>query len=148
MITHYHSEETRFDPLTEGDVPVERTSRRMRVPPLGRVNVGSAERLVSAALGGALIVYGISRRSLRGLMLSGLGGACLYRGFTGYCHIYDALRVSTLEPQEERVLVDEDEQVATEHSPSDFQPDDEPENVERESRKRTNRTKKPRSPRS
>jgi len=59
------------------------------------VNVGSAERLFSVAAGGVLTLTGLSRGTLCGLGLAGLGGALLYRGFTGHCHLYGALCVNT-----------------------------------------------------
>jgi uncharacterized membrane protein len=59
------------------------------------VNVGDLERTLSAVGGGALALYGLSRGTLGGLCLAGLGGALLYRGLTGHCDMYCALGVST-----------------------------------------------------
>lgn len=80
MIAHSHTDETQIGSCSR------------------KVNVGSAERLISAAVGGALFAHGLSRRTLKGLLLSAIGGACVYRGFTGHCDVYDKLNVSTLEP--------------------------------------------------
>ena len=62
------------------------------------VNVGDAERWLSALAGGVLGGYGLSRHSRGGLVLAGLGGALAYRGLTGHCAGYAALGISTAEP--------------------------------------------------
>ena len=64
------------------------------------VNVGSAERWACAIGGGALAVYGLTRRSPGGLLLSALGAGMLYRGTTGHCNVYQALGVSTADSGE------------------------------------------------
>lgn len=51
--------------------------------PYGR-NVGDTERWVSAVAGGAAAVYGLSRRSLPGVLLAAAGGGLLYRAVTGH----------------------------------------------------------------
>src|SRR3954452_14604217 len=61
------------------------------------INVGGSERRISALAGGALVLLGLSRRSLGGLALAGLGGSPLYRGATGHCHAYGALGIDTAE---------------------------------------------------
>jgi uncharacterized membrane protein len=58
-------------------------------------NVSTPERWVSGAGGGALAVYGLSRRNLRGLLMAAVGGEMLYRGVTGACPVYRALRINT-----------------------------------------------------
>jgi uncharacterized membrane protein len=58
-------------------------------------NVGSQERLVSQVGGGVLVAVGLLRGGVKGLALAGLGGALLYRGSTGHCHLYEALGAST-----------------------------------------------------
>ena len=82
-------------------------ARQKRQPPLstrpktdhgnetGFVNVGEAERMISAIGGGALAVYGLSRGTLGGLCLAGIGGCLLYRGLSGHCDMYGALGVNT-----------------------------------------------------
>lgn len=59
------------------------------------VNVGSNERAVSLAAGAALSLLGLSRRSLPGLLVAGVGGAMIYRGATGHCHAYEAMGLNT-----------------------------------------------------
>lgn len=64
-----------------------------------RVNVGETERIVSQVGGGALIVLGLARGGVKGLLAAGLGGALLYRGTTGQCSLYEAMGVDTSEPE-------------------------------------------------
>jgi len=45
--------------------------------------------------GGALALYGLRRRDLRGLALAGFGAALVRRGASGHCGVYGALGVST-----------------------------------------------------
>lgn len=59
------------------------------------INVNAGERTASLAAGGLLLLLGLSRRSLAGLAVAGVGGALLYRGKTGYCHMYKALGINT-----------------------------------------------------
>src|SRR5215471_18620365 len=72
-----------------------------------QVNVGSAERSASVAAGAILAVLGISRRSLPGMLVAGLGGMMLYRGATGHCHLYDAMGIDTA-ADEQRQLSEEE----------------------------------------
>lgn len=60
-----------------------------------RVNVGDGERAVSVAAGSVLAVLGISRKSVPGLLIAGVGAALAYRGATGHCPAYDALGMDT-----------------------------------------------------
>lgn len=72
------------------------TSSNTHVSPGERnVNVGALERRLSTIGGGALVLYGLSRRSLGGLLLALAGGNLVYRGTTGHCTVYNALGVST-----------------------------------------------------
>jgi DUF2892 family protein len=59
------------------------------------VNVGDTERIATLLVGGALVLYGLLRRSLAGIALGILGGALLYRGGSGYCMVYQALGIKT-----------------------------------------------------
>jgi uncharacterized membrane protein len=59
------------------------------------INVGEVERWGSAFAGGLLLVRGVERGRLPGLILAGLGASLLYRGFTGHCSVYDKLGMST-----------------------------------------------------
>ena len=63
--------------------------------PPAPANVGGAERVVSGIAGGLLALYGVSRRSLPGLALTGLGSALVVRAATGHCPTYQALGVNT-----------------------------------------------------
>lgn len=58
-------------------------------------NVGEVERYGSLFAGGLLLVNGIQRGRLSGLILTGLGASLMYRGFTGHCALYDQLGMST-----------------------------------------------------
>jgi uncharacterized membrane protein len=59
------------------------------------VNVGQAERLGSAAVGALLALYGLSRRSIGGLLLAAAGGALVYRGIKGHCPVYESIGMDT-----------------------------------------------------
>jgi uncharacterized membrane protein len=59
-------------------------------------NVGNAERIVSAAAGGALLAHGIKTGGIPGAIESIAGGVMLFRGATGHCHMYDAAGVNTV----------------------------------------------------
>jgi uncharacterized membrane protein len=61
--------------------------------PAEGVNVGNAERWISAIAGGAIAIAGIRARSLPGLLAAAAGGALVYRGATGHCPVYAALGV-------------------------------------------------------
>lgn len=63
------------------------------------VNVGCAERAISTVAGGFVLLYGLSRLSLTSLVAMTAGGALLYRGLTGHCKVYEALRMSTNDDQ-------------------------------------------------
>jgi uncharacterized membrane protein len=56
-------------------------------------NVGSVERLLSMAAGGALAAYGLRRREAAGGAAALAGAALLYRGATGHCDVYQALGI-------------------------------------------------------
>jgi uncharacterized membrane protein len=82
--------------------PPLREFRQGRTPPTPRrgsanVNVGSTERLLSAAAGSILGAVGLSRRDWPGLAIAGVGGALLYRGVNGQCAGYRALGINTAE---------------------------------------------------
>ncbi len=61
----------------------------------GAVNVGPGERATSVAAGTVLALLGLGRRSLPGLLVAGVGGALIYRGATGHCHLYAAMGLDT-----------------------------------------------------
>jgi len=58
-------------------------------------NVSSPERWLSVVAGSALAAYGLTRRSVAGLIIAGAGGALAWRGATGHCMVYEALGIST-----------------------------------------------------
>jgi uncharacterized membrane protein len=58
-------------------------------------NVGGSERWLSAIAGTAIAAYGLSRRSLSGLVLAAVGGGLVWRGASGHCLVYESLGVST-----------------------------------------------------
>jgi hypothetical protein len=65
-------------------------------------NVGTAERIGSAALGALLIGRALVRPSI-GRILLGLGGAALIqRGLSGYCGLYRRLGMSTAGSERDR----------------------------------------------
>ena len=59
------------------------------------VNVHEVERLVSSVLGGALVSWGITRRSLGGVVMGIAGGVLLYRGISGHSYLYQGLGMNT-----------------------------------------------------
>ena len=61
----------------------------------GRINVSQGERWASLIGGGVLACYGLARGTPTGVALSILGGSLIYRGYTGQCHMYQALGVNT-----------------------------------------------------
>lgn len=65
-----------------------------------QVNVGSAERQVSIAAGSILALLGLSRRSVPGILIAGIGGAMIYRGATGHCGLYERLGLDTAADEE------------------------------------------------
>lgn len=71
--------------VNQGTATTERTARP--------VNVGETERMISAAGGGLLALYGLTRGSLRGLALAAVGAVLGYRGVTGHCDVYEALGI-------------------------------------------------------
>ena len=58
-------------------------------------NVGDTERTVSTAAGAALAIAGLARRGLPGLVMAAVGGGLIYRGVSGWCHLYQALGIDT-----------------------------------------------------
>lgn len=72
----------------------------------GYNNVSHRERWFSVISGAALAAYGLTRRSVSGLLLAVGGGALVWRGATGHCMTYQLLGISTAEgPQSDHVSV-------------------------------------------
>src|SRR6267143_685152 len=70
------------------------TTQAQRMMNIGdTVNVGETERIVSAIVGGALTIGGLSRLSLGGLLVAGVGAALGYRAVTGHCPVYQKLGI-------------------------------------------------------
>jgi hypothetical protein len=65
---------------------------------LSSVNVGTAERWVSALAGAGLAMAGLSRRSPAGTAMAAAGGMLIWRGIGGSCLLYSALGWSTAPP--------------------------------------------------
>ena len=65
-------------------------------------NVSQAERTVSLAAGSILALLGLSRKSLPGLLVAGVGGSLVYRGVTGHCSMYESLGIDTAEDERQR----------------------------------------------
>ena len=59
------------------------------------INVGHTERTGSVIAGAALILLGLSQRSIGGLVVSLVGGLLVHRGATGHCKGYEALDINT-----------------------------------------------------
>lgn len=67
-----------------------------------QVNVGPSERAVSVAAGSILAMLGVSRRSIPGLVIAGVGAAIVQRGLTGHCSVYSKLGVDTAQEEDGR----------------------------------------------
>ncbi|MFC4438794.1 MULTISPECIES: SRPBCC family protein [Natrialbaceae] len=78
-------------------------SEAERVPTDGRsrTNVNRWERAASAAIGGALLVRGLRRRSLGGAVSAAAGAGLLYRGARGHSRLYRALEITTADGRAE-----------------------------------------------
>jgi uncharacterized membrane protein len=59
------------------------------------INVSRAERIGSAAAGLGLMTYGLSRKSLAGMLITLGGAALLLRGATGHCMAYERLGINS-----------------------------------------------------
>lgn len=64
-------------------------------------NVGEPERWLSVIAGSAIAAYGLKMRSVPGLVLAGVGGALVWRGATGHCHVYEAMGISSAPEQDD-----------------------------------------------
>ena len=73
------------------------TSQGLRGPGYG--NIHETERMASLVLGVGCVGLAFTRgRLLRRGTLAGLGGALIWRGVTGHCHLYKRLGVNTARP--------------------------------------------------
>jgi uncharacterized membrane protein len=64
-------------------------------PRAPEINVGGTERLVSGAAGAVLVLNGLKRLSIGGLIEAGLGAALVHRAVTGHCAVFELLGVNT-----------------------------------------------------
>ena len=62
-----------------------------------KANINETERWASLLGGGALAVYGLTRRSWGGLTMALLAGSLIHRGVTKHCAAYQALGINTAE---------------------------------------------------
>jgi len=92
-------------PITRQGMRDLNAIRRTTLPVSGKpaargtgTNVGPTERALSSLGGAALVGLGLGHGSLTGIGLALLGGALVYRGMTGHCHLYAATGISTAEP--------------------------------------------------
>src|ERR1044071_5065316 len=69
------------------------------------INVNNPERWCAVVAGTALAAYGLTRRSIAGLVLAGVGGGLVWRGATGHCHVYEAMGMSSATPEGDNVSV-------------------------------------------
>jgi len=69
--------------------PPRRSIQRPQTPHIE--NVGTAERVVSSLIGGALLLRSLARPTPAGAAFALGGGALLHRGVTGHCYVYQAL---------------------------------------------------------
>jgi uncharacterized membrane protein len=79
------------------------------------VNVGDTERLISLIGGGVLAAYGLSRGTAAGLGVGLIGAALAYRGWTGHCHAYQTLGISSAD-QNEQTSIPSGQGIKFEHS--------------------------------
>lgn len=57
-----------------------------------KTNVNNVERAISVIGGGTIVLLGLKRPSLGGLLLTAIGGGLLHRGITGHCVAYAGLK--------------------------------------------------------
>jgi uncharacterized membrane protein len=63
----------------------------------GAQNINLTERIVSAAIAGGLVAYGLKRKDAFGAVLA-FGGILMgYRGATGHCQFYEIAGISTVD---------------------------------------------------
>lgn len=87
------SQATEYQDLGFGEPHVETADQAWCDQPDRRIqNISSGERLLTLAAGSALTMLGLRRGRL---LVTGLGAALLYRGYTQHCSLYEALGIST-----------------------------------------------------
>lgn len=109
-------------PLRSGSMADAFSPRRS--PGRAGVNVGTAERVGSTAIGALLVGRALIRPSF-GRLLLGLGGAALIRrGLSGYCGLYQTLGMNTADSEtaHRRVGYDPVEEASDESFPASDPP--------------------------
>ncbi|MEO8432958.1 MAG: SRPBCC family protein [Acidobacteriota bacterium] len=90
--------------------PIRKVVRRFARP----VNLGPAERWLSAVAGGGLVLFGLTRRRrIPGVALAMTGAGLAWRGITGHCDVYGLLGVDRAPDRAVRV-----EESVTVHRPA------------------------------
>jgi uncharacterized membrane protein len=87
-----------------------------------QTNVAPTERMLSMAIGGALLAGALSNRSSRAAAMAIAGGALMHRGVTGHCYGYQAFGVDTAhseESQRERTYATQVQRSMTINRPSE-----------------------------
>ena len=74
--------------------PNTAVSRAVEALPTVATNVSSPERWASLVAGGALALYGLTEKT-PSILTTALGGYLVYRGLTGNCPAYQAMKFST-----------------------------------------------------
>jgi uncharacterized membrane protein len=64
---------------------------RHRSPCAMTRNISDSEGMASLLGGSGLFVAGLATGKWRGALMCAIGGALLYRGWTGHCHLYESL---------------------------------------------------------
>jgi len=115
--------------MTTASIPIARETPRAptqrRAGARTGINVGAAERWASLIGGAALALYGLSKRSMSGLLMAAAGGALLNRGATGHCPVYRRLGVDTARGRESHLGLPGIHPVEVEHAVTINRPRDE-----------------------
>lgn len=80
------------DPAATPSGVMETSGEQSQTP---ETNVGSTERIASAAAGVAMALLGLRVRGLSGLAMLGTGIGLTYRSYTGHCSLYAKLGIDT-----------------------------------------------------
>ena len=86
------------------------------------INVGDAERTLSATLGAALLINGVVRPSLWHTLLAFAGAALIQRGLTGHCALYRGLGIDTASTAIPRHRLDRVERASDDSFPASDPP--------------------------
>lgn len=84
------------------------------------VNVGAAERWASAVAGGALLYFGIRRRSWLGSLMALTGGNLLFRGAAGKSMIYRFLGITTAAAEKAGAEIHVEKSVIIDRAPDEI----------------------------